>query len=394
MLFNLIDAFQNQLESLGLWSALQVLYQEEFRALASVLVAFTLVMLFGRRTIAWLVRRKVGDSPEFYNADLNELMSSRAGTPTMGGILICGSILVTALLFADLSNRYVLLAFLVLVWLAVVGGFDDWLKLTAAVRSPGSREGLRAWEKLLFQLGIAFVVSLAAFNHAESPDAFALNLPFQRTYPPAQLDDTIQLPFTLNSGVIVFSGFVFVLVGTLLIAGFSNAVNISDGMDGLASGTLVIASLAMMVLTWIAGEPRAASFLMVPYVEGSQELMIFAGAMAGACIGFLWFNVSPASVFMGDTGSLPLGGLLAFFAVVIRQEILVLVIGGIFILEMGSVMLQVGYFKATGGKRIFRCSPIHHHFHLGGWSEHQVVIRFWLIAAILAMIALASLKLR
>lgn len=394
MLFNLIDAFQNQLESLGLWSALQVLYQEEFRALASVLVAFTLVMLFGRRTIAWLVRRKVGDSPEFYNADLNELMSSRAGTPTMGGILICGSILVTALLFADLGNRYVLLAFLVLVWLAVVGGFDDWLKLTAAVRSPGSREGLRAWEKLLFQLGIAFVVSLAAFNHAESPDAFALNLPFQRTYPPAQLDDTIQLPFTLNSGVIVFSGFVFVLVGTLLIAGFSNAVNISDGMDGLASGTLVIASLAMMVLTWIAGEPRAASFLMVPYVEGSQELMIFAGAMAGACIGFLWFNVSPASVFMGDTGSLPLGGLLAFFAVVIRQEILVLVIGGIFILEMGSVMLQVGYFKATGGKRIFRCSPIHHHFHLGGWSEHQVVIRFWLIAAILAMIALASLKLR
>jgi phospho-N-acetylmuramoyl-pentapeptide-transferase len=394
MLFNIIDAFQNQLESLGLWSALQVLYQEEFRALASVLVAFTLVMLFGRRTIAWLVRRKVGDSPEFYNADLNELMSSRAGTPTMGGILICGSILVTAALFADLGNRYVLLAFLVLVWLAVVGGFDDWLKLTAAVRSPGSREGLRAWEKLLFQLGIAFVVSLAAFNHAESPDAFALNLPFQRTYPPAQLDDTIQLPFTLNSGVIVFSGFVFVLVGTLLIAGFSNAVNISDGMDGLASGTLVIASLAMMVLTWIAGEPRAASFLMVPYVEGSQELMIFAGAMAGACIGFLWFNVSPASVFMGDTGSLPLGGLLAFFAVVIRQEILILVIGGVFILEMGSVMLQVGYFKATGGKRIFRCSPIHHHFHLGGWSEHQVVIRFWLIAAILAMIALASLKLR
>jgi phospho-N-acetylmuramoyl-pentapeptide-transferase len=394
MLFNLIDAFQNQLEALGLWSALQVLYQEEFRALASVLVAFTLVMLFGRRTIAWLVRRKVGDSPEFYNSDLNELMRSRTGTPTMGGILICGAILVTAGLFADLGNRYVLLAFLVLVWLAVVGGFDDWLKLTAAVRSPGSREGLRAWEKLLFQLGIAFVVSLAAFNHAESPDAFALNLPFQRTYPPAQLDDTIQLPFTLNPGVIVFSGFVFVLVGTLLIAGFSNAVNISDGMDGLASGTLVIASLAMMVLTWIAGEPRAASFLMVPYVEGSQELMIFAGAMAGACIGFLWFNVSPASVFMGDTGSLPLGGLLAFFAVVIRQEILILLIGGIFILEMGSVMLQVGYFKATGGKRIFRCSPIHHHFHLGGWSEHQVVIRFWLIAVILAMIALATLKLR
>lgn len=394
MLFNLIDAFQDQLESLGLWSALQVLYQEEFRALAAVLVAFTLVMLFGRRTIAWLVRLKIGDSPEFYNADLNDLMRSRAGTPTMGGVLICGSILVTAALFADLGNRYVLLAFLLLIWLAVVGGFDDWLKLTANARSPGSREGLFVWEKLLFQVGIAFTVCLAAWMHAETPDASALNLPFQRTYPPAQLDDTIQLPFTLNPDVIVFSGLVFVLIGTVLVTGFSNAVNLTDGMDGLAGGTLVIASLAMMVLTWIAGEPRAASFLMVPYVEGSQELMVFAGAMAGACIGFLWFNVSPASVFMGDTGSLPLGGLLAFFAVVIRQEILMLVIGGIFVLEAGSVMAQVGFFKATGGRRILRCSPIHHHFHLGGWSEHQVVLRFWLIAVILAMIALASLKLR
>lgn len=394
MFFNLIDHFQNQLESLGLWSALQVLYQEEFRALAAVLLSFLIVMLFGRRTIAWLVRRKVGDSPEFYNADLNELMSSRTGTPTMGGILICGAILVTAVLLADLGNWYVRLGLVVLIWLSILGGFDDWLKLTAAIRSPGSREGLRAWEKLLFQLGIGFLISIAVYNHAGSPDAHALNLPFQRTYPPAQLDDTIQLPFAMNPDVIILSGFFFVLLGTLVMAGMSNAVNITDGMDGLAGGTLVIASLAMMVLTWIAGEPRAAAFLMVPYVEGSQELMIIAGAMTGACLGFLWFNVSPASVFMGDTGSLPLGGLLAFFAVVIRQEILVMVIGGVFIMEVGSVTLQVGYFKLTGGKRIFRCTPIHHHFHLKGWSEHQVVLRFWLIAVILAMIALASLKLR
>ena len=394
MFFNLIDFFQNQLESLGLWSILQVFYQEEFRGLAAVLLSFTLVMLFGRRTIAWLVKRKIGDAPEFYNADLNELMQSRTGTPSMGGILICGSIVVTALLLADLGNRYVHLAFAVLVVLALVGGSDDWLKLTAARRNPGQREGLFAWEKLLFQLGIAGLVTAFIYEHAASPDACVLNLPFQRTYPPAQLDDTIQLPFMMNPQVFILPGVLFILFGTLLIAGMSNAVNITDGMDGLAGGTLVIASLAMMVLTWIAGAPRAASFLMVPYVEGSQELMVFAGAMAGACIGFLWFNVSPASVFMGDTGSLPLGGLLAFFAVVIRQEILLLIIGGVFIMEMGSVMLQVGWFKISGGKRIFRCSPIHHHFHLKGWSEHQVVLRFWLISAILAMIALASLKLR
>ena len=394
MLFNLIDVLQNRLESLGLWSVLQVFYQEEFRALAAVLIAFAGVMLFGRRTIAWLIRLKVGDSPEFYNADLNELMRSRTGTPTMGGVLICGSILVTTALLSDLGNRYVQLAFAVLLWLFAVGAADDWLKLTAARRTPGAREGLFAWEKLLFQLGIGILAGLFVYLAARSPDGHVVNLPFQRTYAPMQLDDTIQLPLTLAQGVIVIPSVLFVVLAAILITGSSNAVNITDGMDGLAGGTMAIASFAMMAVTWIAGEPRAASFLMVPYVEGSQELMVFAGAMAGACLGFLWFNVSPASVFMGDTGSLPLGGLLAFIAVVVRQEVLLLVIGGVFVLEMSSVVLQVGYFKATGGKRIFRCSPIHHHFHLGGWSEHQVVLRFWLIATILAMVALASLKLR
>lgn len=394
MLFNLIDQLQNQLQSLGLWSFLQVMYQEEFRALAAVLLAFILVMLFGRRTIAWLLRKKVGDSPEFYNADLNDLMSSRTGTPTMGGVLIGGAILVVTILLADLGNRYIQIAILVLLWLAVLGVLDDWLKLTAGRRNPGSREGLFAWEKLLFQLGIGFIAGLFVYMHAASQDGYVLNLPFQRTYPPTQLDDMIQLPMTLAPGVIVLPGILFVIIATLMIAGTSNAVNITDGMDGLAGGTMVIASFAMMVLTWIAGDPRASSVLMVPYVDGSQELMVLAGAMAGACLGFLWFNVSPASVFMGDTGSLSLGGLLAYTAVVIRQEVLLLVIGGVFFMELGSVVLQVGFYKATGGRRIFRCSPIHHHFHLGGWSEHQVVQRFWLIAAILAMIALASLKLR
>lgn len=394
MLFNLIDQLQNRLESLGFWSILQVFYQEEFRALAAVLIAFLVVILFGRRTIAWLLRMKIGDSPEFYNADLNDLMSSRTGTPTMGGVLIGGAILLATLLLADLGNRYIQLALIILTWLAGVGIMDDWMKLTAGRRNPGSREGLYAWEKLLFQLGIGLVAGIFLYTTADSQDGHILNLPFQRTYPPTQLDDTIQLPLTLAPGVLVLHPIIFAVIAMILIAGTSNAVNITDGMDGLAGGTMAIASFAMMVLAWIAGEPRASSILMVPYVAGTQELMVLAGAMAGACLGFLWFNVSPASVFMGDTGSLSLGGLLAFIAVAIRQEVLLIVIGGVFFMELGSVVLQVAYFKASGGRRIFRCSPIHHHFHLGGWSEHQVVQRFWLIAAILAMIALASLKLR
>ena len=250
MLFNLIDSFQNQLESLGLWSALQVLYQEEFRALAAVLIGFTIVMLLGRRTIAWLVKRKVGDAPEFYNADLNDLMRSRTGTPTMGGILICGSILLTAFLLADLGNRYVQLAFLLLVWLAVVGGFDDWLKLTAARRSPGQREGLFAWEKLLFQLGIAFLVCFAAYEHASGPDAFALNLPFQRTYPPAQLDDTIQLPFMMNPQVIVFSGFFLVLITPQF---FIDDIRLIAHVTHLTIQFLLSVLLIVVLLVWRRG---------------------------------------------------------------------------------------------------------------------------------------------
>ncbi|MHC5005339.1 MAG: phospho-N-acetylmuramoyl-pentapeptide-transferase, partial [Planctomycetota bacterium] len=178
------------------------------------------------------------------------------------------------------------------------------------------------------------------------------------------------------------------------IAGTSNAVNLTDGMDGLAPGTVTVASFVLMVLCYIAGTPAAAKGLLLPHIDGAQEIMVVTGAMAGACLGFLWFNCAPAQVFMGDTGSLPLGGLLAYTAVAIRQELLLLVIGGVFFMEMASVILQVGYFKWTGGKRVFRCSPIHHHFHLGGWSEQQVVTRFWVLAVIFAMLALVSIKLR
>ena len=387
MLYNLLQATDDRLDEMGLYSLLQVLYQLEFRAFAAVLLSFGLVLLCGRPVVRWLIRQKIGDAPEFYRADLNELMARKAATPTMGGILVVGAVAATLLLLGDLRNRYVIIALIVAGWLAMVGGVDDWLKLTSARRGPGSREGLYAWEKLLFQLGIGAVAGLFLYRHGLGQEAArVLTLPFQRTFRPGTME--------LEPGVLVLGGAAFVTIATLLIAGTSNAVNLTDGMDGLASGCMAVASFALMVLCFIAGSVETARFLMFPYIDGAQELMIVSGAMAGACLGFLWFNCAPAEVFMGDTGSLPLGGLAAYIAVAIRQEVLLLVIGGVFFMEMASVILQVGYFKWTRGKRIFRCSPIHHHFHLGGWSEQQVVTRFWVLAAVFAMAALVSIKLR
>jgi phospho-N-acetylmuramoyl-pentapeptide-transferase len=387
MLYNLLQSNGAWLDEIGLWRFVQVLYQLEFRAFVSVVLSFALVVLFGKRTIRWLVKQKIGDAPEFHHADLNQLMASKAATPTMGGLLICGAIIATTLLFADLTERYVHLALGTLAWLLVLGGADDWLKLTSGRRNPGSRAGLYAWEKLLFQIGIGFIVGLFLYRHgAEDEIRHVLTLPFQRTYAPGT--------FQLEPGVILLGAVPFVLLTVLLVAGTSNAVNLTDGMDGLASGGMVVAGFAMMVLCYVAGKEEAARTLMFPHIDGAKELMVVTGAMAGARLGFLGFNCAPAQVFMGDTGSLPLGGLLAYTAVAIRQEVLLIVIGGVFFLEMFSVILQVGYFKWTRGDRIFRCSPIHHHYHLGGWSEQQVVTRFWVLSVAFAMLALVSLKLR
>ncbi|TVQ51192.1 MAG: phospho-N-acetylmuramoyl-pentapeptide-transferase [Phycisphaerales bacterium] len=391
MFYNLLQSedLQNWLVEHGLYPLVMVMYQLEFRAFFAVVVSFLFVLLFGRRTIRFLLRQKIGDAPEFYHADLNKLMSSKAATPTMGGVLICVSILATVLLLADMTERYVHLALIVLLWLAVVGGADDWLKLTSARRNPGAREGLYAWEKLLFQLGIGAIAGFFLFRHGFGDDVTrVLNLPFQRTYVPGTGG------FVLEESVLLLGLIPFLIISTFLIAGTSNAVNLTDGMDGLAGGIMAVAAFGMMVLCFVAGDPQTAQTLMFPHISGGRELMVVSGAMAGACLGFLWFNCAPAQVFMGDTGSLPLGGLLAYIAIAIRQEILLLIIGIIFFMEMASVILQVGYFKFTGGRRIFRCSPIHHHFHLGGWSEQQVVTRFWLLAVIFTMLALVSLKLR
>ncbi len=380
---------QKWLDEHGLYQVVMVLNQLEFRAFFAVVCSFLIVLLLGKRTIRWLLKQKIGDAPEFYNAEVNRLMAGKAATPTMGGILICASITFTILLLADLKNSYVHQSLIVLIWLAGVGGFDDWLKLTSQRRKERSREGLLAWEKLLFQLGIGAVAGVFLYRAGIGSDAaHCLSLPFQRTYVPGAE------PLQLESGVLILTPALFILITMLLIAGTSNAVNLTDGMDGLAAGTMCIAAFTMMALSFISGDIRIAKFLLFPHVPGTQEMMVVSGAMAGACLGFLWFNCAPAHVFMGDTGSLPLGGLLAYIAMAIRQEVLLLIIGGVFFMEMMSVMMQVGYFKSTGGKRIFKCSPVHHHFQLSGWSEQQVVTRFWILGVVLAMVALVSIKLR
>ena len=399
MLFNLVELFQNWLDERGLYAVVQVMYQLEFRAFLAVILSFVLVRLAGPSVIGWLRQRKVGDNPEFHNLTLNELMKEKAATPTMGGILIIGSILVTSLLLADLWHSMpAKVAMVVMVMLAVLGSIDDWLKLNAARRQPGSRDGLFPWEKLLFQLGIGAVAGWFLFRHAQSVDSVVLNLPFQRTYPPTPILENFTQP-SVSPNVIVLGVVGFTLIACFLVTFTSNSVNLTDGMDGLASGLALIAGLMAMVVVAIAASPRVSYYLLVPHVPEARELMVVAGAMAGACMGFLWFNCQPASVFMGDTGSLALGGLLAVIFVAVRQECLLLVVGGVFYVEGTSSLVQTLTFKLTRkltgtGRRVFRCAPIHHHFQLGGWTETQTVARFWLTGVLCAMAALALLKLR
>lgn len=396
MLYNLYNSLKDWLNEHGL-GFFRLFSYLSFRTVLALIVSFLIVILFGKRTIHALFRMKIGDRPEFHRADLNELMQKKANVPTMGGILICGSIALTTLLLADISNFYVQMSMLCLLWLAAVGGADDYLKLTTARRKPGSRDGLKSWEKLVFQLGLAMILGLFIHHHGQTNDpetagrmAFSLNLPFMSTWE----FDAEMLQWIPASNLIVLGPIAFVLFTTFVITGTSNAVNLTDGLDGLASGIMIICSLAFIVLIAIAGAEVQAKELLVPYIARCNELTIVAAAMAGACLGFLWFNCSPAQVFMGDTGSLALGGLLGFIAVVIRQEFLLMVIGGIFVYEAVSVILQVGYFKLSGGKRIFRCAPVHYHYRMGGWTEQQVVVRFWILSVMLAAVGLALIKLR
>ena len=351
------------------------------RIAGAAVLSFLIVMIIGPRMIRFLVRKKLGDRPEFYRADLNELARDKSKTPTMGGVLIVISVLLSVLIFADLGNMYIRMGLLALLWLGGLGGVDDWLKLRRAA-GVSSRDGLKMWEKILFQIGLAVLLSIFAYGYGKQ-DFAAHNFYF---------------PFTSQYVYLPLLAYILIFIVTMV--GASNAVNLTDGMDGLASGCIIIVSGFMLIISWAVGRVEWSRFLNMPLVLGAQEMTILCAAMIGACLGFLWYNAHPAQVFMGDTGSLPLGGLIGYIAVVTRQELLLLIAGGVFVMEAVSVILQVSYFKLTKprggmqGKRLFRCAPVHHHFHLGGWAETKVVIRFWILGIIFAALALATLKLR
>jgi phospho-N-acetylmuramoyl-pentapeptide-transferase len=378
MIYLLVDRWYEWLHAHGL-SFLRVFLAPTFQVTASILLSFLICILLGPTVIAWLRKQKIGDAPSFDQAEMDKLMAGKKGVPTMGGLLIILSVVVSTLLLADLRNFYVQMALLCLVWLGMVGAADDWLKLTAGRRS-GSRQGLTGLEKLLFQIGLSVLLAYFTFNYDRNTT------------------HTLYYPFLKSAGTPLNRG-MFILIATIVMTGSSNAVNLTDGLDGLASGCMAIVGFVFCVLALIVGTRPWATELLIPYVQKTDQMAVLAGCTVGACLGFLWFNCNPASVFMGDTGSLALGGLIGYIAIVVRQELVLFLVGGVFVMEAVSVILQVSYFKYTRkrygeGRRIFFISPLHGHFLRKGWTETQVVVRFWLIGAMLAAMALATVKLR
>jgi phospho-N-acetylmuramoyl-pentapeptide-transferase len=292
----------------------------------------------------------------------------KAGTPTMGGTLIILSIVVSILLWSDLTNFYVWITLFVVVGYGLVGFIDDYL-----MQVKKQSKGLSVRTKLVWQ---AIIALIAGFLVYISPDfSTQITIPFFKNVSP-----------DFGWGYIIFAAFV--------IVGASNAVNLTDGLDGLAIGPVIIAATTYMIFAYVAGHVKIANYLQINYVSGSGELAIFCGAIVGSGMGFLWFNTYPAQIFMGDVGSLSLGAFLGTVAVITKQEILLALVGGLFVLEALSVIFQVSFFKMTSGKRIFRMAPLHHHFELKGWPEPKVIVRFWIIAIALAMLAMSTLKLR
>jgi phospho-N-acetylmuramoyl-pentapeptide-transferase len=336
-----------------------------FRTIYAAMTGFLIAYLFGPKTIRLLSEMQIG---QYIRECGPQTHLQKAGTPTMGGILIILAGLGSSLLWADLTNRYVQIVVLSTLGFAAVGFVDDYRK-TVKKRN----KGLSGWAKFSLQSVMAVLVCLAILK--VSGFNTKLLVPFLKTVRPDL-------------------GLAYLLFGMFVIVGASNAVNLTDGLDGLAAGPLIISYMGYMGFAYVAGNLIIAEYLQVAYVPGSGEVAVCCGAIAGALTGFLWFNAYPAEIFMGDVGSLPLGGTLGTIAVITRQELLLALVGGIFVLEALSVIFQVGYFKATGGKRIFRMAPLHHHFELKGLAEPKIIVRFWIIAVGLALVALSTLKIR
>jgi phospho-N-acetylmuramoyl-pentapeptide-transferase len=344
-----------------------------FRAVAAAVTAFVLSLAFGNFVIRKLISLKIGQpirtKEEVHR--LAELHSAKQGVPTMGGVMIIGTVFISGVLWARPDNRFVWLALFSMVYLGVLGFVDDYLKVTK--KHSG---GVSGRMKLICQLALACIVAAAFLtNPLIEVQARSLYLPF------------FKIPVVLNMGWFTVVFFAFIIVGS------SNAVNLTDGLDGLAIGCTITVAFAYALLSYAAGNFRIADYLQVPFYPYTGELSVICAALIGAGLGFLWFNCHPARVIMGDTGALAIGGLIGVIAICCKQELLLAVVGGVFVLEAASVILQVLSFRLTG-KRIFAMSPLHHHFELSGWKENTVIVRFWILSAIFALLGLATLKLR
>jgi phospho-N-acetylmuramoyl-pentapeptide-transferase len=382
MLYHILYEFLYPLNKY--WAPLRVLNVFQyitFRTAYASITALLISLFLGPWLISRLRDFQIG---QHIREEGPKSHQKKAGTPTMGGVLIVVSIILPTLLWASLRNRYVWVAVLATFAYATVGFTDDYIKIVHK-RSLG----LTAREKMGFQIlvSLAVAVFLLYLMNVHEYDT-KLNVPFFKTFAPTLLIERLfSTPFW-------FFGYLpFLIFVSVVIVGSSNAVNLTDGLDGLAIGCTLIASTALTALTYITGNARFSDYLDISYIRQAGELTIFCGSMVGASLGFLWYNAHPAEVFMGDVGSLALGGAIGTIAVIIKQELLLIFIGGVFVAEALSVMIQVASFKMRG-KRIFKMAPLHHHFELQGWSESKVIIRFWIVSLILALFSLSTLKLR
>lgn len=336
-----------------------------FRTIFAAITALLISLIFGKWMIQKLQAMQIGQQ---IRDDGPQSHLIKKGTPTMGGLLIIFAVLISTLLWTNLSDVYIWLILLVTVGFGLIGFVDDYSKLAGK-----SSKGISGKTRLIAEIIIALFVSVIL-------------------YMKPGFNSQITIPFFKT--VLPNLGWGYVLLCTFIIVGAANAVNLTDGLDGLAIGPVIICFATYVLFAYFAGNVKVASYLQIPYVSGAGELAVFCGAIVGAGLGFLWFNSYPAEVFMGDVGSLSLGGALGAVAMMTKQEILLAIVGGIFVIETFSVIFQVGYFRITGGKRILKMAPLHHHFELKGWAEPKVIVRFWIISILLALMAISTLKLR
>ncbi|MQA65381.1 MAG: phospho-N-acetylmuramoyl-pentapeptide-transferase [Alphaproteobacteria bacterium] len=362
MLYNLLSPLASDVSVLNLFRYIT------FRTGGAVMTALVVCFLCGPAVIRWLKARQVHGQPIRTDGPESHLLT-KMGTPTMGGFIILLGLSVATLLWADLTNQYVWAVLLVTVGFGAVGFADDYLKLTRR-----NHKGLPGRLRLLLEITVALIAALWVMRIT-----------------PAPLSDALAVPFL--KAVLINLGWFFPAFAVIVMVGASNAVNLTDGLDGLAIVPVMIAAGCFALISYLVGNTVFANYLQLHFVSGSGELMVFCGALVGASLGFLWFNAPPAMVFMGDTGSLSVGGALGAISVITKHELVLIMIGGLFVLETVSVIVQVISFKLTG-RRVFRMAPLHHHFEQKGWAEPTIVIRFWIIAFILALIGLSTLKLR